>query len=379
MGIEDYIWKDINKPSRGDHDNECRAIAQIAETLNKYICSDYSQMLDIFHFIRSNYPEEQEKYRERKKFFRIMSNDSQYIIQYNGRKYPQYNIALEDGRLRYGIAISFQESMSMPHAIESETLRRAFCRLGEYTEDNMDVFADCKFYYWTLQNNTTIIENSDRLYAKALEKNAFIFFGSMIEYEKTNGVTWKNILDMLEKLRPLYLYMVNPKELQAPAKTSPTSSKNQISGMGRGVPNTAPVTITVSDHTTISERLHARIQARLIDMLKEKYPSCRVEAEVPLTDNRSIDVVMWPDPNDNDKRTYYEIKTGMDIRSCIRQAIGQLLEYKLWNTSSFEGVNLCIVSRFSETKDSEEYLGKLNALFGLGVNYMQVPIEYQNL
>jgi len=62
---------------------------------------------------------------------------------------------------------------------------------------------------------------------------------------------------------------------------------------------------------------------------------------------------------------------AMSARSCIREAISQLLEYAFWPGAQ-EAEKLIVVGEPSLDRDAEQYLATLRARFGLPLEYRQV-------
>ncbi|MDX6528569.1 MAG: hypothetical protein QOH41_859 [Blastocatellia bacterium] len=75
-----------------------------------------------------------------------------------------------------------------------------------------------------------------------------------------------------------------------------------------------------------------------------------------------------------DKFVFYEIKTMNSPRACIREALGQLLEYSFWPGSQ-EAVRLVVVGERSLDEEGAEYIETLRRRFCLPVEYEQVAIK----
>lgn len=72
-----------------------------------------------------------------------------------------------------------------------------------------------------------------------------------------------------------------------------------------------------------------------------------------------------------DEYWFYEIKIALTSRACLREAIGQLLEYGLWPGAQ-EPSRFIVVGESPIDKDGEEYLSRLRNRFSL-------PIEYEGI
>ena len=112
--------------------------------------------------------------------------------------------------------------------------------------------------------------------------------------------------------------------------------------------------------------LHRKMQARLFADLQERFGAERVVLERDFVDVRvqtEKEIIL------------YEIKTDLEPRSVIRQALGQILEYAYYPPRSYElPVRLVIVGRMPLGTADEEYLACLKEKCELQVEYECVSI-----
>jgi len=101
-----------------------------------------------------------------------------------------------------------------------------------------------------------------------------------------------------------------------------------------------------------------------------EYGADNVGTEVPTGIGTSIDVVVRR-PNGY---WFYEIKTFQSPRACIREAIGQLLEYSLW-PGSREAGRLIVVGETAADKKAMGYCSSLKKRFSLPVEYHQLALK----
>lgn len=71
---------------------------------------------------------------------------------------------------------------------------------------------------------------------------------------------------------------------------------------------------------------------------------------------------------------FYEIKTAQSPRACIREAIGQLLEYSLWPGSQ-KAVRMIVAGESELDADGAAYLESLREQFDLPIHYEQITVE----
>ena len=72
-----------------------------------------------------------------------------------------------------------------------------------------------------------------------------------------------------------------------------------------------------------------------------------------------------------DEYWFYEIKTDSSPRACIREAIGQLLEYAFW-PGGREACRLIVVGESPLDEDSKKYLRQLRDRFALPIYYEHI-------
>jgi hypothetical protein len=134
-----------------------------------------------------------------------------------------------------------------------------------------------------------------------------------------------------------------------------------------------PVTRAASAKSK-ANRLHNDIQNKLFAYLKGQYGAKCVGTEQDTGSGTSIDVVTQV----KGLTTFYEIKTGASVRSSIRQAIPQLLEYAFWPEDS-RADELVIVSHLPLTTDGDRYLKFLRTNFTIPLTYRQFDLNSNTL
>ncbi len=74
-----------------------------------------------------------------------------------------------------------------------------------------------------------------------------------------------------------------------------------------------------------------------------------------------------------EKYWFYEIKTALTPRACLREAIGQLLEYGFWPGAQ-EPARFIVVGESPIDGDAQEYLRRLRKRFSLPIEYEAIAI-----
>ena len=140
---------------------------------------------------------------------------------------------------------------------------------------------------------------------------------------------------------------------------------------GHSKKKTGSVSISLSKKNTTASLVHNHIQNELYFMLAAQYGEESVGTEIDTGVGTSIDLMVVI----SGRCKLYEIKTADSVRTCIRQAIPQLLEYAYWKNSAYKIEELIIVSPHKITSEAENYLGRLREEFKLPISYMQFVEE----
>lgn len=70
---------------------------------------------------------------------------------------------------------------------------------------------------------------------------------------------------------------------------------------------------------------------------------------------------------------YYEIKTASSPRACLREALGQILEYSFWPGAQEES-RLIVCGERALDADGAAYLTQLQTRFNLPIAYEQITV-----
>jgi hypothetical protein len=118
---------------------------------------------------------------------------------------------------------------------------------------------------------------------------------------------------------------------------------------------------------------HNEIQSALFEHLESLYGDS-VSGEQQTVDGTYIDVAV----HQNGEYTYYEIKTGLSAQSCIREALGQLLEYSYWPRAT-SATRLVIIGEAPLDEHARAYLEKLRERFSLPLEYRRFDMDSSRL
>lgn len=127
-------------------------------------------------------------------------------------------------------------------------------------------------------------------------------------------------------------------------------------------------------HIVKANLLHNEIQNKLYKYLVEIYGENDVGAEIPDGFGASVDLVL----KEKNNYTFYEIKTDTSVKSCIRHAISQLLEYAYWPEEE-RAQKLIIISQNPITNEAKQYLSYLRSKFGMPIYYQRFNMNAEEL
>jgi hypothetical protein len=109
---------------------------------------------------------------------------------------------------------------------------------------------------------------------------------------------------------------------------------------------------------------HNKLQDALYGHLCKKHGPQNVGTECPGPHSTKVDVAV----RQNNKYWFYEIKIADSARACIREAVGQLLEYAFWPGSPAVD-RLIVVGEPEIDRSGKEYLCRLKERFSLQIEY----------
>ena len=281
-----------------------------------------------------------------------------YAFHYGGRKELQFNVGFEDpGLFRFGVAFSFQRGRNLPDV--TEMIPRVE-RFNEFVRLYGDEMSHLSMWHWTEEGRS-----DDRQLApiesRLLDLGAFVFVG---EHHPRQDFAVDQVLDLFDRLLPVYQFVEG--HSRYPKVSSEGFDFRVVPGHGNG-----PLTTTYRrDVRQVDVHFrHRQIQSQLIVQLSRLYGEGAVGYECPDGIGGRIDVVV----RDEAEYDFYEVKVAASARSCIRQALGQLLEYGFW-PGARRPRQLIVVGEPSLDNEARRYLSALQEEFSLPVAYKQVTV-----
>jgi hypothetical protein len=297
--------------------------------------------------------------------FRLNAMRDDWACHWGGRRELQFNIGFDSTSskaryLRHGVAFSFEQSREYQASELVATLRPKVERFNTFVRrypkllTDMDMWA----YEYRTGDHTSLEPGAVPSYLVA-ERN-FIFLG---KYEPIHQLNYERVLDQFDELLPLYQYVEKNGKNQV---TSTPLEKNFAFRPGCRTKKRSAV-VRNSREQVERDLRHNELEKIMYRRLARQFGRENVGTEIAGKNGISIDLVV------RRKAVYwfYEIKTAESARACIREALGQILEYAFWPGAQ-EAARLFVAGECAMDEDAETYLRCLRKRFKLPISYEHV-------
>ncbi|PKN12669.1 MAG: hypothetical protein CVU69_06445 [Deltaproteobacteria bacterium HGW-Deltaproteobacteria-4] len=286
-----------------------------------------------------------------------ISND--WAFHYGGRKELQFNIGDENEGLRYGIAFSLEASQTLP---DISLLFPKILKLNQFIRENPHFFSNYNMWHYH-RNSRSPIGPVVEISANLLVPRTFIFIGKIQESDE--GYT--EILTTFDELLAPYIY-VEKEEVSGIIEFEQSNARPTFVFDPKASQLPQSKEYTLEERSVNLEIRHSILQGKLIQLLIDKWGKENVSAEQSIF-GKKIDVAL----RRNNEFDFYEIKICGSAKACIREAIGQVLEYAYW-PSGENAKNLIIVGEEPIDNQTEKYLKYLGDRFKLPIRYEHLSI-----
>jgi hypothetical protein len=289
-----------------------------------------------------------------------ISDEQGWAFHYGGRKELQFNIGEEEEGLRYGVAFSLEQSQTLP---DIELLFPKIMRFNQFIRENPGFFRDYRMWHWYLDRDRSAIQSVTEIGQDLLRPKTFIFIGKLNEADE---IDYSEILRTFDELLTPYIYVekgensgIIEAEIIAPNGFSFSSGQRNL------VFNR---TYSTKEKYTDLDIRHSLILEKLATELIANYGEENVAVEHPCF-GKSIDAVLRLGA----EYVFYEVKTCGSAKGCIREALGQVMEYAYWPGEA-HAKKIVVVGEPEIDPDTMNYLDFLNRTFALPVEYQAVSI-----
>jgi len=273
----------------------------------------------------------------------------------------QFNIGFEeDNRFRFGLAFSLQPNRNVP---DVSILYPRIRKFNYLFRDNPSLFKQYKLWNYKNSERSETFELTE-IPSDWIQPHYFIFFGMEVSVNKINI---SEILKTFDSMLEIYLEIESDIDDYQIKIASNHNNDFKFSSNKQGLTLNRKYS-TVERETNIEIR-HSLIQEKLISELESKYGSENVGSE-NYANGGKVDVVV----KINDKIIFYEIKTGNNARSCIRQALGQLLDYTFWPGKEHAQEMIVVGEPVLDSK-AKLYLTFLSNKLSFPISYISISID----
>lgn len=276
-----------------------------------------------------------------------------YAFHYGGRKELQFNVGFDDGLFRHGVAFSFEPSQTLP---DFQLLVPNVKRFNEFLALHPQEYSDLLMWHW-VKGHRSSNHLPTHIADDLIRRDVFVFMGRL---QPVESIDYELIVSDLDRLLPLYRFVEG-------TKTFPELSEAQNGGFrfeAGCTPKPSSTTATVVQRELNVRLRHNEIGFALYRHLASVHGEENVRAEIANVGGL-VDVVV----RIGEAFWFYEIKTAMSARGCIREGLAQLLEYSFWPGAQ-TAEKLVIVGEPIFDEESRKYLITLRERFAL-------PLEYQ--
>ena len=179
------------------------------------------------------------------------------------------------------------------------------------------------------------------------------------------------ILDDFDRLLTVYEYVEG--EETFPSRSRESERDGFAGPLGKGS-RAIQTSYERTAKTVEVELRHNKIGDALAVYLEAIHGEGSTAKELPTGNGTSIDVAV----RGGGERVYYEIKTGTSAQACIRDALGQLLEYSCWPGAT-RADRLVVVGEAACDYKAKVYIDCLREDFSLPIEYRQFDMKSRRL
>jgi hypothetical protein len=293
--------------------------------------------------------------------FTTQTIHSTYAFHHGGRRELQFNIGTEaeSGHLqmRHGVAFSFELSRNL-RSIDVLILKAA--RFNEFIQLYPEYYADMRMWHHRRNERSSDYPPAP-IVSEIATPGTFVFMGKRQSYE---SIDLEIVLNDFDRLLSLYEYVES-----GSGRLERDLSAGEGFQFRPGVTARSPAArATLAQRELDLNLKHNLLQAALCRRLIAEYGSENVGDEHPGVARTKIDVVLR---RNRREFWYYEIKTAQSPRACLREALGQLLEYAYWPRAQ-EARRLIVCGESPLDDDGKIYLRLLRRRFRLPIEYQQI-------
>ncbi len=300
--------------------------------------------------------------------FTAQTVHERWAFHSGGRNELQFNIGFDhwenEELFRYGIAFSLEPSRTLPKPL---VLKPKILKLSQYFNRNVADFEDLRFWYECNDTEKKIMLPIGVIPEDVIRVGTFLFWGKQCPRKSVRA---DDVLRLFDRLLKLYYNVEGNGKFGKRQAEVPKGPEFKA-----GCSIKQETAFAHSKETTKEIALrHNKLQEALHTILCVKYGESNVGAENGTTWGGRIDLIV----RDGADSTFYEIKTSPCIRTCLREAVAQLMEYSYWPGGKL-AKRLVVVSENHLTQDANHFIMTLRTDFGLPIYYQRIDIATRRL
>ena len=292
---------------------------------------------------------------------KTISDKGEWAFHYGGRQELQFNIGIEEEGFRYGVALSLETSQTLPDITQ---LYPKALRLNQFIRQNPDFFSEYSMWRWVADKWRSRIDPVKEITDDLLRPKTFIFIGKL---QSVDQIDYEAVLKTFDELLKPYVYV--EKTAKARIIEDEIDSSDQFQFEPRRTKLAQERTYTLEQKSVDLSVRHSLIQQEMTKRLEIQHGPENVSVEQEIG-NKKIDIVLRVE----DSYHFFEIKTSGSAKACIRDAIGQLMEYAYW-PGRVNAEKLVVVGEDEIDGKTKDYLAFVRKRFSLPIEYERVEIE----
>jgi hypothetical protein len=294
------------------------------------------------------------------KIFSTQTIFDDWAFHHGGRTELQFNIGYADrGKnddLRHGVAFSFELSQTLKTI---DVLVPKVKLFNDFMELNAGQLSDMRM--WHYDDGRSVDRPPGPIPSGLVTEGVFVFLGNR---QGANRIDFGLILDDFDRLLPLYRYV------ESRGRTAPVPlPKTGFSFKAGASKKVKTAQATLPEKELDLDLRHNLLQEALYQRLATEHGKDNVRTEQPSGVGTLIDIVVKM----RDEYCFYEIKTALTPRACLREGIGQLLEYAFWPGAQ-EPTRFIVVGESPLDAEGQEYLRRLKKRLSLPIEYEAIVI-----
>jgi hypothetical protein len=261
--------------------------------------------------------------------------------------------------MRHGLAFSLEPSQALPTI---DPLVPKIARFNEFVRTHPSRFKNYEMWHWGKGGYRSDNAPVRPIAPDLVDVGNFIFMG---KFQDPEAIRIEAILRDFDDLLELYLYVEDTnaviEEMSLPARETGKAEWNFKPGH---TPYARSQTATYTERTLDVSLRHNWLQTRIYRALCDEYGEGCVGTEQASVSGGEIDFVI----ERSEGRIFAELKVSARVTTCVREAIGQLLEYGYFGMRDTP-LELWVIGTGKCTARELAYLERLRTQLGIGLYY----------